>query len=192
MVTFGEDWNSRQLRKALIEEYPYLQPRSMVTGRIHPDYDYQYIVGECDLPTGWLQLFFQLCEDIRGPLEKVGDLDKFRFTQVKEKFGQMRLYTNGATREVLNILDKYEFLSQQVCSVCGKPATVMTSGWICPYCSEHVRGTMENVDDSELIEIKTSYIRKTWTPDGAKEETIIDCADEWNRYLKRIGYDGDR
>jgi hypothetical protein len=114
-----EGWSSRQLRKALVEEYPYLQPRKAMTGEVHPDYDYQYIVGEYDLPEGWMQLFLQACEDIREPLEKAGDLEKFRFLQVKEKYGQMRLYHSGAADEVCDILSKYEFLSEQVCSECG-------------------------------------------------------------------------
>ena len=60
--------NRKQLRKALIEKYPYLQPRRMTDGKISTDYDYQYIVGEHDLPEGWLVLFLQACEDIRFPL----------------------------------------------------------------------------------------------------------------------------
>ena len=174
-------------RKELIEKYPYLMPRNSFTGKPVEDYDYSFIEGEYDLPEGWLELFLQCCEDIYEPLAMDGDLETFRFAQVKEKYGSMRLYTNGATREVHDILDKYEVLSQQVYSVCGIPATVMTYGWICPYCAEHVRGTMENVDDAELIEIKTSYVRRTWSAEGTTEETI-DCTDEWNRYLARIGY----
>ena len=83
----SDDRSGRQLRKALIEEYSYLQPRTMTTGDVHPDYDYQFIVGEHDLPRGWMRLFLQACGDIKAPLEKAGDLDKFRFMQVKEKFG---------------------------------------------------------------------------------------------------------
>lgn len=183
----GEDWSSRQLRKTLTEEYPYLLPKSMTTGEVYPDYDYTYIVGEYDLPEGWLKLFLQCCEDIKEPLSRAGDLDKFRFMQVKEKYGSLRMYTNGATKEVHDILDKYEFLSQQVCCVCGKPAAVMTYGWICPYCAEHVMDSRTNIDDSELIEIKTSYVRKTWSAAGTTE-TVIDCSDEWQRYLNSIGY----
>lgn len=183
----GEDCNSRQLRKALTEEYPYLLPRTMTTGKVHPDYDYQFIMGEYDLPEGWIELFLQCCEDLKEPLVKADYFDKFRFTQIKEKYGRMALYTYGATNEVLDIIDKYAFLSQQVCSVCGKPATVMTYGYVCPYCSEHVRGSMENIDDAELVEIKTSYIQERWSKDG-NIERFLDCSDEWNRYLRRIGH----
>jgi hypothetical protein len=171
----------------MIEEYPYLQPRTMTTGEVHPDYDYQYIVGEHDLPDGWMQLFLQACEDIKEPLEKACDLDKFRFLQVKEKYGQMRLYHSGAPEEVNDILDKYEFLSEQVCSTCGKPAAAMTRGWICPYCAEHLQKYTERGETADPIEIQTSYIRKRWSAEGTTE-TFIDCSNEWNRYLERIGY----
>jgi hypothetical protein len=191
MVALGEDWNSRQLRKRLIEEYPYLQPRRMTDGEVSPDYDYQYIMGEHDLPEGWMELFLQCCEDIKEPLARAGDLDKFRFVQIKEKFGRMTLYVYGATDEVHRIIDKYGFLSEQVCSVCGRPATVMTYGYVCPYCSEHVRGSMENVDDAELIEIKTSYVQERWSQKGKTRE-VVDCSNEWYRYLNRIGYTDEK
>jgi uncharacterized Zn finger protein (UPF0148 family) len=183
----GEDWSSRQLRKTLIEEYPYLQPRTMTTGKVHPDYDYQYIVGEHDLPEGWLELFLQACEDIKEPLEKAGCINDFRFMQVKEKYGQMRLYHSGASQEVNDILDKYEFISEQVCSECGKPAIAITRGWICPFCEEHIKKYTERGETIDPIEVQTSYLRKIYS-NGEHTETEIDCSDEWNRYLKRIGY----
>lgn len=184
----GEDWSSRQLRKTLIREYPYLQPRRMSDGKVSPDYDYQFIVGEHDLPEGWFELFLQACEDIREPLVKAGDLDTFRFLQVKEKYGQMRLYHSGASEEVNDILDKYEFLSEQICSECGQPAVAMTRGWICPYCGEHIKKYTECGGLVDPIEVQTSYTRKRYH-NGEHTETTVDCTDEWNRYLKRIGVD---
>ena len=179
--------SSKEIRRQLTNRYPYLLPRRLTDNKVPSDYDYEYVLGEGSLPSGWFPLFLQCCEDILGPLKDDGDEHRFRFLQIKEKYGSMRLYNNGASGKVLGILDKYEFLSQQVCTVCGKPATVMTSGYICPYCSEHVRGTMANVDDSELIELQTSYVKKIWSPDGITDYEV-DCSDEWNRYLKRIGY----
>lgn len=187
MVGLGEDWSSRQLRKTLIEEYPYLQPRNVFSGKIPEDFDYQYIKGEYDLPDGWLELFLQCCSDIKEPLVKADYLNKFMFTQIKEKYGSMRMYNYGAPKEVHDILSKYEFLSQQVCCVCGKPAIAMTRGWICPYCDAHLQEELgEFVKEADPVEIKTSYIRKTYH-DGITVETVIDCSDEWDRYLKRIG-----
>lgn len=184
----GEDWSSRQLRKALIEEYPYLLPRTMTTGEVHPDYDYDYIMGEYDLPEGWMELFLQCCEDIKDPLIKADYLDKFRFTQIKEKWGRMELYCYGATNEVYKIIDKYRFLSQQVCSECGKPANVITYGYTCPYCRECVMQYDRYVDDAEIVDIKTTFLHEHYDISGHWDE-LVDCSDEWNRYLKRIGYE---
>jgi hypothetical protein len=186
-VYLGEDWSSRQLRKALIEEYPYLQPRTMTTGEVHSDYDYQFIIGEHDLPEGWLELFLQMCEDIKVPLEKAVLLNEFRFLQVKEKYGRLTVYDNGATEEVHDIIAKYEFLSEQTCTTCGKPAVAMTRGWICPFCEEHIKKYTERGETVDPIDIQTSYVRKIYY-NGERTETRIDCSDEWNRYLERIGY----
>lgn len=183
----GEDWSSRQLRKTLIEEYPYLQPRRMADGQISPDYDYQFIVGEYDLPEGWLDLFLQMCEDIKAPLEKAGLLNEFRFLQVKEKYGGLRAYNTAGNDEVYDIIDKYEFLSQQICTTCGKPAVAMTRGWIYPFCEEHIKKYTERDENIDPIEVQTSYIRKRYH-NSETTETVIDCSDEWDRYLERIGY----
>jgi hypothetical protein len=43
------------------------------------------------------------------------------------------------------------------------------------------------VDDADIVEIKTSYVQEHWTPNGVAKETV-DCIEEWNRYLERIGY----
>lgn len=183
----AEGWTGRQQRKALVEEYPYLLPRPAMSGEMPPNYDYEFIVGEYDLPDGWLDLFLQMCEDIKAPLEKAGLLNDFRFLQVKEKFGQLRAYNTGATEEVHDIISKYEFLSEQVCCTCGKPAATMTRGWICPFCEEHIKKYTVRGEPVDDIEIKTEYVRKRYH-NGISTETIVDCKDEWTKYLDRIGY----
>ena len=183
-----EDCDSRQVRKALIEEFPYLMPRNVFTDKIPEGYDYTYFQGEYSLPDGWLQLFLQACEDIKEPLIKADYLEKFRFTQIKEKYGALRMYNAGAPKEVHDILAKYEFLSEQVCCICGKPATAMTCGYICPYCEEHLQEELNKSTESiDPVEIKTSYTKETYHA-GNTTKTMVDCNDEWNRYLKRIGY----
>ena len=174
-----------EARKQLTQLYPYLIPRKCRTGEIHKDYDYSYVVGEHDLPQGWFKLFLQCCEDILEPLEKNGCLNKFRFLQVKEKYGSMRLYSNGAPEEVLQILDKYELLSGQVCCICGKPAALETDGYICPYCNDCIIRSGENPDSAVSIKIKTSYTHTIYH-DGNETRTEVSMEDEWNRYLERL------
>ena len=106
------DWVERQINKKLCEQFPYLVPRNVFTDKIPEDYDYDYIRGEYELPDGWFDLFLQMCEDIKQPLVDANYLEKFRFSQIKEKYGTMRCYVFGAPEEVHNILHKYEYLSQ--------------------------------------------------------------------------------
>lgn len=173
-------------RKALIDKYPYLQARHIVSDKIPDDNAYDHIRGEWELPDGWMQLFLQVCEDIYEPLKMAGCLDTFRFSQIKEKYGSMRMYSFGAPEAVLSILDKYEFLSMQVCCMCGKPATATTCDWICPYCDEHSKYAVEHFcEQTKSINIQTYYTRRVFSGDNCTE-TTIDCTDEWNRYLARI------
>lgn len=177
-------------RKELIAKYPYLMPRTMFTDEVHPDFNYEFIKGEHDLPKGWLELFLQCCEDLYEPLKRADYLNKFRFLDIKEKWGAMDFSTYRITSEVSEILEKYRFISKQVCSRCGKPATVRTYSYVLPFCLEHIKGSGETIEDVELITPQTSYIRTEWVAD-CKREKSISVKDEWERYLKRIGYTDD-
>lgn len=131
---------TNEQRKQLIDLYPYLQPRNLWTGKVSEDYDYSYIRGEHELPDGWLRLFFLYCKNLRPILVETELLDKFAFSQLKEKYGQMCLYNFGIPRkggaDILTSL--YESYSTQICHVCGKPARYESRGWIEPWCEECV------------------------------------------------------
>lgn len=70
-------------------------------------------------------------------------LYKFRIIDLKEKFGQCRLYINYGSSELYNIIDKYESLSWNTCIKCGKPATHTSKGWISPYCEDCVNNSKD-------------------------------------------------
>ena len=90
----------------LVERYPYLLPRNVFTDKLPDDYAYDRIL-HTEIPKGWNRLFLQMCEDIRQPLIDDDYLDKFRFTQVKEKYNRLECYNRGASEEVNTILEKY-------------------------------------------------------------------------------------
>ena len=90
---------------------------------------------------GWRKEFgIQMCKEIRAALLKHGlkFLFKYRIMQIKEKFGELRWYDEFSTQDIQDIINKYEDISRHTCIVCGKPATKMSTGWICPYCNEHI------------------------------------------------------
>ena len=136
--------------KQLTTRYPFLIPRNAWSGkRITdgagfwpgspdevPEYNYEYTDFDI-IPDGWAKAFgLELCEELREQLIRENQLEDFWFVQIKEKFGSLRMYPGVAcSEEIWYILDKYEQLSERTCIVCGKPATRMSKGWICPYCN---------------------------------------------------------
>ena len=84
------------------------------------------------IPQGWRALALKLIDD----LFKAG-WDGC-LCQIKEKFGELRLYTRGEwTEEMERLYRKAQEESESTCVVCGEPGTKFYEGWISPYCEEH-------------------------------------------------------
>ena len=172
--------------KKLLEEFPFLQPRNVWTDKISEDYDYTYVLGVDDLPIGWEKLFLQMCTDLKKQLIKDNYLDKFRFTHIKEKYNTMRLYNNGCSKEAHKILDKYEYMSRYVCTVCGDIATKETQGYLASFCDKCVP-TWCKYDTTEDIELKKTYYRTIhYTAGGEKFYNKVSFKREWSKYLKGL------
>ena len=145
---------TKEQNKEMCERFPFLIPWNRFSGKLItqaaeggyypgnpseiPEYDYEYTELD-ELPDGWAMSFGeQMCEELKDALEEDGDLDRWRIVQLKEKYGEMRLYDNGTKigSRVPDIIDKYTDVSRHTCIVCGKPATRVTTGWISPFCDE--------------------------------------------------------
>jgi hypothetical protein len=122
--------------KKLVKLHPYLLPRNVWTGKIVRDYDYTYTEYDC-ISKGWQIGFGKFfLEDLREACLKTNFLDNLQFTQIKEKYGRLCLYNNGAPQEVHDVLYKYEFISQYICYNCGSPNACVVDdyGWYLPIC----------------------------------------------------------
>lgn len=122
--------------KELIERYPFLQPRNVWTDKIPEDFNYEHTRLD-EIPDGWRIAFGEkLCEELREALIEADYLDKFRFSQIKEKYGRLCLYNFGVPEAAHKVMSKYCNLSARTCILCGKPATRITTGWISPFCGD--------------------------------------------------------
>lgn len=166
-------------------EYPFLIPRD-IDGSRDEYFDYTYL--SLEIPVGWCKLFLQMCSDIKPLLEKEGAMDDFYFIQVKEKFNELRCYSNGsASSKVEVILQKYKYLSRFVCTECGKPAVYETRDYIASYCEDCWKDLVrhEKVDKLEFI----STYEIVGFRDGQSYKRTVNVEDEWNRYLRENGYE---
>lgn len=59
--------------------------------------------------------------------------------QVKEKFGGLRFYVNGANEEHYNYILFAENMSYRTCEVCGSPGKLYTQGWHTTLCEHHAK-----------------------------------------------------
>lgn len=130
--------NEIMQNRLLIQKYPFLLPRNAWTDMLPDDYDYTYTMLD-QMPSGWRDAFGeQMCAEIWAELCKLdkADRDSYRVYEIKEKYGELRWYGSFCTVELDRIIDKYVELSLRTCIICGKPATVIATGWVSPYCDE--------------------------------------------------------
>lgn len=88
------------------------------------------------VPEGWRQLII----DLHNELVQVAP--EYRVSQVKEKFGGLRFYTNIAHEEGCPsqaILRKYEEQSIETCDVCGSSGKIGTinGSYVAARCPDH-------------------------------------------------------
>lgn len=99
---------------------------------------------------GWRKAFgIQYMQELKKQLKKDKMLYKWRIMDIKEKYGTLRVYCNYGSKELYNIIDKYEELSYHTCIRCGKPATKISKGWISPYCDDCLDSNVQYVNIGE-------------------------------------------
>lgn len=156
VFVFTEE-ETKQRNKELCERFPFLIPRNRFSGKRitdccgpdgeegywpgnpeeHPEYDFEYTELD-DMPDGWRIAFGEdLCKEIMDDLVANDCVDQFWITQIKEKYGFLHFYCYGETDKIFyEIIPKYIEISRRTCIECGKPATVVSTGWISPWCDD--------------------------------------------------------
>lgn len=119
-----------------IEKYPWLRCTNLYTGKLYTDRD--AMDDMLEQAPGWEKAFGEMfCEEMDTVIKAANLQDEFFIAQLKEKFGALRVYVSHKTKEIADILRKYEAISSHVCIECGKPDVPMTyGGWICPMCED--------------------------------------------------------
>lgn len=186
--------------KKLVKKYPFLIPRNVWTGKIVKNYNYDYTEYD-NLSKGWQKGFGELwLEELREALLKTNSIDKFMFTELKEKYGSFRQYYFNAPKEVYEILYKYEFISKYICYQCGSPYACIVDdyGWYLPLCKECwnknnrkriKRGykvlSWEEVADEKCTGLPDEY-KYTIYSNGEEKTTIVDISNIANKIRKKI------
>ncbi len=88
--------------------------------------------GWSDLPVGWVALV----DDLFAELMELGW--NRELSQVKEKYGGLRVYIGAGTKEMFEAIDHAERASLRTCADCGADGLVRDyDGWLATKCEEH-------------------------------------------------------
>jgi len=97
----------------------------------YPDRDPIKDSGFFECGNGW----YPLIKDLIIDLIELG-WDK-QTCQVKEKFGGLRFYINGASEEIYKRIQTAEDLSYETCETCGEKGELRRVGWYKTLCNKH-------------------------------------------------------
>lgn len=137
-----------------------------------------------DLPEGWHDLCLSLDQDLRQLIDD-GVVKNFYVEQLKEKFGELRLYFSAdrGQSEAHRLIDDYTHVSAWTCAKCGAfPAVKETVGWIYPLCCHCAP---ENAKDLPLFDPQRQV--KIWLPDGSTRVETYDTSSVVARIAQRKG-----
>lgn len=133
---------SPNLEEKLCQKYP-----SLFTQRNKSIQESCMAFG-CEHQDGWFDLLETTCSLIQHDIEN-NRMPPVEFAQIKEKFGQLRIYFDGGDERTEGITDMAEAMSYKICEMCGKPGRPNKIGWIITLCDEcrakreQSRNTME-------------------------------------------------
>lgn len=175
-----KDWELEKIEeeKQYVEKYPFLRVRD-INGNIV--YDSKWPMISLEIPDGWYELFFQMCDDIKDLVP-----EDFYFIQVKEKYNKLRCHVANSTPEVDHILAKYEQMAYYVCTVCGAPADVVSTDYIASFCNSCCKNNFRH-ERVEQLKLSTVYLvcAADIKRGGTRVETFS-FKDTWDRYLNII------
>ena len=76
---------------------------------------------------GWFSIIELLCAAIQNYIDS-HKINQIEFTQIKEKFGILRIYTNYHEDSIQKLINMTEILSEKICENCGSVINVTTKG----------------------------------------------------------------
>ena len=146
--------------------YPFYKNRNVWTGKFLGYSSTWY----ADIPEGWRKAFGkQFSKELKKQLKKDKQLHTFRFSEIKEKYGTLRIYTFGCSEECQKIINKYENISRNICINCGKYTEYETEGYILPLCPKHLREYEKLSNEDDITKYRMEYAEELDIDDKLKQ-----------------------
>jgi hypothetical protein len=102
---------SPSLEQILHEKYP-----ALFADKDKPPTESLMCFG-CECEDGWFGIIEAMCRTLSSYTESYGA--NFKFIQIKEKFGGLRVYSSGGDGYCDGVVDMAESISYRTCEKCG-------------------------------------------------------------------------
>jgi hypothetical protein len=92
-----------------------------------------------EVAQGWKDLVFSLLSTIEFELQNTPNNQEYEVfvSQIKEKFGGLRVYINNSNNFIDGAIRMAEGLSYKICERCGSPGHCRKGGWVRTLCDKH-------------------------------------------------------
>lgn len=98
---------------------------------------------------GWFKLLYRLAQNIDPEIDKLPKdvQDSVCFSEIKEKFGTLRIYINGpqdGMDRIYTLVHYAEYHSAKVCEICGENGIIRKDIlWVRTLCDIHYREVID-------------------------------------------------
>jgi len=90
-----------------------------------------------EIRDGWLPLLKELFDKIQKLVDNDPQCNALEVVQVKEKFGELRVYLNYSYEKIDNLIDEYTRKSKTICEWCGEKGKLRNdNGWYTTLCNK--------------------------------------------------------
>ena len=90
-----------------------------------------------DCSKGWYPLIEELFDKIQELVDNDPQYKALEVVQVKEKYAELRVYTNAYWETIENLIDEYTKKSKHICEWCGKKGKIRNdNGWYTTLCNK--------------------------------------------------------
>lgn len=114
-----------ELEQRLLKEFPEL-----FRGNDKPPTESLMCFG-CECDDGWFDIIYEACRAIANHVKHRPECGPVEFSQIKEKFGGLRLYHYGGDEYVAGICHMAEAMSYHVCEISGERGELCKAGiWL--------------------------------------------------------------
>lgn len=107
----------------------------------------------CECSDGWFRLINTACSLIAANVKPDGKTN-FLFTQIKEKYGTLRMYSDGGDDYTDGVISMAEAMSGHTCELCGAPGKLGGVGWLTTRCDKCVPDSSLEKEPEAFKEMK--------------------------------------